>query len=258
MPSKELHLCVVMSDSYLDIYRNIFLRALPREFNNINILHIRDYDAIPGAVATRNFKIVNYQKLEFIAQQLIMHEGDNLLFLDLDIVCFKNFKDEMNIFLEDYDMVFQHNSHYPTMPYCTGVWGLQCNDTNRTFFERQILPRSKPLLLTTEEINHMHHNQIPVPSHWVHFLNGKKKHYDGDQCIVNAALALKDAHPSWNTQRDPIPTAGLLLATYTQDFNGGANPEKCVLYHATGTIQGALEKATHLVEMYEKIRKNIK
>ena len=254
MPSKELHLCVVMSDSYLDIYKKIFLRTIPKEFSDINILHINGYDSEPGAVATQNFKAINYQKLEFIAQQLITHKGDNLLFLDLDIVCFQDFKDEINIFLEDYDMVFKHNPHYPTMPYCVGVWGLQCNNTNKTFFEQQVLPRAKVLLLTSEEIEYMHYNSIPVPTYWVHRLNGIEEHYGGDQCIVNAAILEKQHTNFVQHQHLVAPKVALLPATYTQDFNGGPNPKKCVLYHATGTYRGILEKTTHLMEAYENIK----
>ena len=85
---KDLHLCLVMSDSYFPIYQKIFSRTLPDEFDSVNILHIRNHDSLPGLVGEENFKYINYKKLEFVAKQLIIHEGDNLLVLDIDIVCF--------------------------------------------------------------------------------------------------------------------------------------------------------------------------
>ena len=58
---KELHLCVVMSDSYFDIYKQIFHKTLPMEFGSVNILHIRDLDSEPGAVGEDAFKIMVFQ-----------------------------------------------------------------------------------------------------------------------------------------------------------------------------------------------------
>jgi len=244
---KDLHLCVVMSDSYFPIYQKIFNKTLPREFDSVNILHVRDCDSVPGAVGEENFKIINYKKLQFIAKQLIAHEGDNLLVLDLDVVCFKNFKDEINLLLRGSDMVFQHNQHYENMPYCVATWALQCSRKNINFFDREILPRSKALLLTKDFWDDIVRTKTHVPSKWLHHLNGKQQYLDGDACVVNAAILESDSGKKLNIS--------LLSGAYAQgDGTLPDNPEECILYQAASTGTGASAKATALINVYEHIK----
>jgi len=246
--TKPLHLCVVMSDSYFPIYQKIFKRTLPAEFDSVNILHVRGHDSGPGCVGERNFKVINYKKLEFVAKQLLMHEGDNLLVLDIDIVCFRNFKQEINDLLENNDMVFQHNTHYENMPYCVGVWALQCSRKNLMFFGEEVLPRSTALLLTEERLNELYYNETPVPACWQHRLNGELEHYHGDQCVVNAAILESDLGKELNVS--------LLPDTYALsgqiEFNN--SDKDYVLYHATSGGQTVIEKAETLVGVYEKMK----
>jgi len=245
---KDLHLCLVMSDSYFPIYQKIFSRTLPDEFDSVNILHIRDRDSKPGLVGEENFKYINYKKLEFVAKQLIAHEGDNLLVLDIDVVCFKNFKDEINSLLEDNDMVFQHNRHYENIPYCIGVWGLQCSRKNLMFFGEEVLPRATVLLQTEEQLNAWHYNKTPVPAFWQHRLNGGLEHYHGDQCVVNAAILESVLGKELNVS--------LLPDTYALsgqiDFNNDS--KEYALYHATSGGQTVIEKAETLVGVYENMK----
>ena len=252
--TKPLHLCVVMSDSYFPIYYNIFKRTLPAEFDSVNILHVRGHDSAPGLVGEHNFKVINCKKLEFIFEQLKAHQGDNLLVLDLDIIFFKEFKDEINFLLEKNDMLFQHNPHYDSVPYCVGVWALQCSQKNINFFEKQILPRSKTLLLTGEECVQVAKYAWEDPDKWldvyknfVHTLNGKQEIYSGDQCVVNSAIL--------ESSMGKDIKVVLLPDTYTQDASGGKDPKNCVLYHATGVEQDIVNKATHLVNAHERIMK---
>jgi len=244
---KPLHVCVVMSDSYFPIYEKIFKRTLPEEFDSVNILHIRDYNSSPGRVGEHNFKVINYKKLEFIAKQMLTHEGDNLLVLDIDIVCFRNFKFEINNLLEKNDMVFQSNPPGPkTLPYGIGVWGLQCNKKNIMFFGHEVLPRASVLLHTEKELNDLYYNKTVVPSYYMHRLNGEPaEHYAGDQCVINAAILESDLGKELNVS--------LLPDTYALsgiDFNSSKN---YALYHATSGGQTAIEKAQILVNIYEKI-----
>ena len=247
---KDLHLCLVMSDSYFPIYQKIFSRTLPDEFDSVNILHIRNHDSLPGLVAEENFKYINYKKLEFVAKQLITHEGDNLLVLDIDIVCFRNFKDEINSLLEDKDMVFQLNQHYENMPYCIGVWGLQCSHKNLMFFGKEVFPRAEVLLYTEEQLNNFYYDKTPVRSCWQHRLNGELEHYAGDQCVINAALLESDLGKELNVS--------LLPDTYAlsdqMDFNSSKD---YVLYHATSGGQTIKDKAQTLVDVYEGIKSRI-
>jgi len=246
---KALHLCVIMSDSYFDIYQKIFNRTLPDEFDSVNILHVRDHNSLPGAVGEENFKYINYKKLEFVSKQLMMHEGDNLLVLDIDVVCFRNFKNEINSLLEDNDMVFQYNPHNENAPYGIGVWALQCSRKNMMFFGKEVFPRAEVLLYTEEQLNQRYYNKIPVPSCWQHRLNGKLQHYAGDQCVINAALL------EGEFQKD-IKVA-LLPNTYALHGLEPENPKDCVLYHATSGGQTVKDKAQTLVNVHTAIKRKM-
>ena len=257
---KELHVCVTMSDSYKEIYDKIFLGLLPDEFKSVNVLYIRDFDSEPGLVGERNFKVINYKRLQFIAKQMIMHEGDNLLVLDIDAVFFRDFKDEINTLLEDNDMVFQH-SPQNRQPYCIATWGMQCSRKNMDFFHKEVLPRSEALLITKEEWDVLykdfmnsrapgqpHHDilsNLGVPPMWLYSVDGVPTYYDGDACVVNAAISESDLGKELNI--------ALLPDTYTLDPRGGPRPEECVLYQCTGN-QGTTEKAIALVNTYHHIK----
>jgi len=248
---KDLHLCVVMSDSYFPIYQKIFSKTLPGEFDSVNILHIRDRDSLPGRVGEENFKYINYKKLEFVAKQLITYEGDNLLVLDIDIVCFRNFKDNINSLLENNDMVFQRNPPgWENLPYGIGVWALQCSRKNLMFFGKEVLPRAEALLQTKEQWEELCYNKIPIPSYWQHYLNGEQEYYAGDQCVINAAILESDLGKKLNVS--------LLPDTYALsgqiDFNGFKD---YVLYHATSGGQTIKDKAQTLVDVYEGIKSRI-
>jgi len=243
---KPLHLCVVMTDSYFPIYQNMFSRVLPRDFNSVNILHVRDYDSRPGLVGEPDFKTINYKKLEFVAKQLVTHEGDNLLVLDIDIICFRSFKQEINKLLESNDMVFQCNPPGPTtLPYGIGVWALQCSRKNMMFFEKEVLTRGE-VLLYGDRLNEFFDNKVPVPLNWMHSLNGHPEHYAGDQCVINAAILESDLGKELNVS--------LLPDTYALsgqiDFNSSKD---YALYHATNGGQTAEEKAKTLSDVYHKM-----
>jgi len=246
---KPLHVCVIMSDSYLPIYQKIFNRALPTEFDSVNVLHVRNHDSNPGLVGERNFKVINYKKLEFVTKQLLTHEGDNLLVLDIDIVCFRNFKQEINDLLENNDMVFQRNPPGPkTLPYGIGVWGLQCSHKNLMFFGREVIPRAAALLETGEQLNEWFQNQTPVPACWQHRLNGELEHYHGDQCVINAAILESSLGKELKV--------ALLPDTYALsgqiDFNNSS--KDYALYHATSGGTTVAEKAQTLVDVYERYK----
>ena len=247
---KELHLCVVMSDSYFDIYKKIFHKTLPMEFGSVNILHIRDIDSEPGAVGDDAFKLINFKRLEFISKQLAAHKGDNLLVLDLDAVFFRDFKADINKLLETNDMVFQYNPHTEHQsPYIIATWALQCSQKNIDFFDRQIMRRAESLLLSKEEWDAKQARGDKVPGYWFSHRKEGQTHLDGDGCVVNTAIL-----ESKFGQELKIAT---LPETYTMDSEGGSNPEECVLYQSAGVARGIQEKAVSLVKTFKHIRGKI-
>lgn len=248
MTTKQLHLCVCMSDSYFPIYQEIFNPTLPAEFDSVYILHIRDCDAEPGHVGEKNFKNINYKRLHFITKQMKMHEGDNLLVMDLDVVCFRDFKEEINTLLEHNDMVFQHNPHYETMPYCVATWAMQCTEKNMHFFEEEILPRTEALLVTKDLWDHIREKEILINRKFVHYLNGKQEYFHGDACLVNAAIQESDLGAQLNV--------ALLPPTYTQgDGTVPPNGLDYALYQSAATGHGIDAKRGALRHIYQEMKK---
>jgi hypothetical protein len=247
--TKGLHLCVIMSDSYFPIYQKIFNRTLPAEFTSVNILHLRDWNSVPGAVGERNFKMINYKRLELVYTQMKLCRGDNLMILDIDAVCFQDFKGQINKLLENNDMVFQHNPHYKTKPYCIATWGLQCNEKNINFFENEVLPRAESLRVTKEMWSNIYKTGRKVPGKWFHHLDGKQTYYDGDACVINAAIL--------ETKLGQQLKVKLLPDTYTQESDGGQSAKNCVLYQSAGEAQGVEEKISALTIAYDNIKRKM-
>tara|TARA_R110000824_G_scaffold119818_2_gene274210 strand:+ start:1205 stop:2041 length:837 start_codon:yes stop_codon:yes gene_type:complete len=268
--NKKLHVIACITDSYFYIYQTLFNKTLPQEFDSITLFHVRDNQTLPGQVGTDNFKKINYEKLHFIRRQMTASSGDNLLVLDLDIVFFRPFKQIINEALNEYDMAFQYDTsdnHVANV----GVWAMQCSQKNIDFFDKEILPRAEALLLTREEFNEKHANDRgdwTMDSGWrtqwsprlagaLYEQWGKNNHnkkreaiaFDGDQCVVNAAILT----PRYGHNIDIC----LLPNSFSQGhLDGGKNPKKCVLYHAVGS-SGVKEKIKHMQEKFFEISNKI-
>ena len=229
---KNLHLCTCLTNSYRRIYNGIFLNTLSavgsNDFDAINVLQILDEEATPGSTGQKNFRKINYRKLHFIYQQVKSHLGDNLMFLDLDVVFFSNFKQEINNLLESNDMVLQDNDDWLNV----GVWAMNCNEKVVTFFEEHVLPLSEVLLkdLGTEK-----HNLFGTPHDYV-----------GDQDVVNVAIRKSD-----------IKAAALPIKYYSNHLKDykfpDYVPEGCVLFHATNCGSGETRKINMLAHAFNEI-----
>ena len=259
--NKKLHVIACITDSYFDIYRDLFDKTLPLEFDSVILYHSRASKSLPGAVATPHFKKINYEKLHFIRSQMNAFKGDNLLVLDLDIVFFKNFKNHINHLLTQNDMVFQ----YDTSDNCianVGVWAMQCSSKNMDFFDKEILPRSHALLLSQKQFNHMLGGKMWditkdwkfawAPRYSADILSSHNKNYepvgamafDGDQCVVNAALL--QPHYGHN-----LSINFLDKQCFSQVYNEENFSKNIALYHAVGA-QGQ-EKYSHMEKVYFEI-----
>ena len=235
--NKNLHLCICLTDSYKNIYENIFLPTLNKycgEFENIEILNINDVDSSPGNTTDNNFRQINYKKLHFIYEQILKHFGENIIFLDLDIVFFKKFKDEINDMLETYDMVLQENDNWLNV----GVWAISCNQKVKEFFEKDLLPLSNTLL-------------SPI-GQYTHNLFKEESGFGSDQDVVNVAIQkTKDIEVG----RLPVK----YYSNHLRDYKFPDNiPKDCVLFHATNCGFGQHSKSQLMLKAFQEIYKKNK
>lgn len=233
---KELNLCTCLTANYKEIYKKIFLKTLnihgnfAEDYKNISVLDIADLDSMPGATGSVDFRTINYRKLHFIYELIKKYYGQRLMFLDVDIVFFTEFKNEINNLLDEYDMVLQENDEWLNV----GVWAMNCNDNVKTLFENKILPLSNVLL-----------KEKGVEKH---DLFGEPHDYTGDQDVVNVSIKQSDI----KVGRLPIKYYSNHLKNYKfPDYV----PKDCVLFHATSCGAGIENKVNLMKNAYFEILK---
>ena len=231
-PEKQLHICSCLTDSLKNVYNGMFLPTLAdncKEFDHIDLLQILDRgEAQPGDTGNRKFMAVVYQKLHYIYSQIKAHLGDNLIYLDVDIVFFGPFKSEINKLLERYEMVLQDNDNWLN----AGVFAMRCDEAVLKVFENYILPLSENIL--------KEHGSA------THDLFGEPAPYYGDQEVINIAI------------RDSGISAGKLPITYYSNHLKDHSfpsyvPPGCVLFHATNCGTGEFNKGIMLKTAYDGI-----
>ena len=107
-----------------------FLSTLPPEISNMKILYLNDMDNVRYSSAT---KLLEKRKLEMLCDEIRANMGDNIFFIDGDVVFAHgvNFKAEINGLLEEYDLAFQFNDKW----YNFGIFALSCNERTLEYFE---------------------------------------------------------------------------------------------------------------------------
>ena len=224
--SKELHVFTIGTKSYIKIIDEYFLTTLPPDIDYMNILYFHDMEDI-HRTGTAPFEI---KKLERILHEIRAHMGHNLFFIDGDVVFAEGapFKDEINEFLEEYDVLFQFNDLW----YNFGVLAIACNERTEEFF-RHFLEVESPKI---------------VESHRLH-----------DQHVVNAMLGIYHPHAGFKVevQREfkfeELKHAHLPLTYFANHFSDlkypDSVPEDVILFHATNTIN--MEKKIKLLSDFK-------
>ena len=271
----DLILCAVVTKNYASIFEHLFLPTVPPSFKEIIVLQViepEDKLAIPGNVATPNFKKINFLKLCFLQDLIKLNMGKKLLILDVDIVCTADFKDYISVKLDECDLVFQQqNDPEANGRVNVGVFGINCSEKVLTFFEMEVEPRARALLREISHDTMVDMSSMLRPEIDFVKVNNllKKKGYggieeylqsrplesglfqemisacdpknageiipSGDQCIINNSLFYSfEVHSNITFNLLPKTFFQGGLAT-KQPFTSPYNlPDSCALFHAIG------------------------
>ena len=204
----QLRVLTTVSKSYVSILDEYFLATLPKEVENVKILFL-NVDSFIGSSAAHVFET---KKLEFLCEEIKAHMGDNIFYIDGDVVfAYESpFVDEINGLLEEKDILFQFNDQW----YNFGVFALKCSAKTLEYFE------------------HMLH--VEMEKH-------KNNAHIHDQHICNAMLGVQDFDPVPEVEKvfENIAHGSLPLRYFANHFRGvhypGDVPEDVVFLHATNT-----------------------
>jgi len=140
---KKINLLAIYTNSYEEIYKKYFLKTLPNEFDSVTVEHILNFDSNPGSVGEFNFKNINFKKLNLIYKNIKANLGEILIVSDLDIIFFKEFKEDVLNLLQENDILLQDNGN---KEYNVGFITIKCTDKVVKFFEEIVIPMSKEIL----------------------------------------------------------------------------------------------------------------
>ena len=111
MSNKELTVLTLVTKSYVTLLHDYFLTTLPAEIEKMKILYVNDFDNCRyNSVA----KFLEKKRLEMIYKEIKANMGNNLIFIDADVLFASKtkFQDEINEILENYDLAFQFNDDW--------------------------------------------------------------------------------------------------------------------------------------------------
>jgi len=121
-----MQIMTYLTKDYLNIINEFLLPSLPKEIKKIDIVYSTRKDF------TWLDKENMILRLEAARDKIQGYQGDQLLFVDADVIFFKNFNIENSLnLLKSNDILFQING---TWPYNTGVWLANCNQAVLNFF----------------------------------------------------------------------------------------------------------------------------
>ena len=130
MSNKELTVLTLVTKSYITLLHDYFLTTLPAEIEKMKILYVNDFDNCRyNSVA----KFLEKKRLEMIYKEIKANMGNNLIFIDADVLFASKtkFQDEINEILENYDLAFQFNDDW----YNFGVFAISCNERTESLFK---------------------------------------------------------------------------------------------------------------------------
>lgn len=128
----EVNLLTVCTTTYNRVLNELFIPTIPKSFDSITVEHYLNDDAVPGVIDSDNFKKLSYKKMVLIHQHIKMNFNKVLIFCDIDIAIFRDFKDDILNRIVDYDILFQDNTNGT---YNCGLMVFKCSEKVLNFWE---------------------------------------------------------------------------------------------------------------------------
>lgn len=211
----ELKLYTIVTQSYKDIFNDMFLPRVPKSFDKITVDYYMNNDAIPGNVDSNDFKNLSLKKMKLMHHYIKSNFGNVILFCDTDIVFLQDFKDDLLNRIKDYDILFQDNSNDT---YNCGFIVFNCSDKVLKFWE---LIMSNYNENTTKYINEqMAINELIHPTDIKHGYLPKSYYANSTWCNPFNESSLSNAV-------NLIPTDAVLVHCIATD--GGERGKKIIM-----------------------------
>ena len=116
----------ICTKSYENIYNDLFLTTMPESLKeDLTVVHLNDIDGIHGNVMSDEFKRITFKKVELIHQWIKSNIGNVIVFCDLDIVFFRDFKEDILNQITNYDMLLHG---YDENNYNVGFMAFKCSE----------------------------------------------------------------------------------------------------------------------------------
>jgi hypothetical protein len=206
---------------FLGIAQEFLLPSIPKEFNTIDITYTTLED-----VSNLNKKGM-ITRLEAGRDKILAYRNKYLMFVDADVIFYKNFSSEKAIsLLKNHDLLFQLNGEWP---YNTGIWLARCTEDVYWFFNRWIDEIRKQ-----DTVNIFNSDQA--------FLNKMLKEQKAIRHthlpVQYSASHMDNIYLSYQTIGQPRPS--------TKEFGMYKYiPQDTILFHATGAY--SIEEKKHVL-----------
>jgi len=128
----EVKLITYYTESYKRIFNELFIKRIPPSFEPIVVDYVPDINSVPGFVMSDTFKTLSFRRVELIYNHIKSNMGNVVIFCDVDIVFFKDFKEDVLERIKDYDILFQDNTNGT---YNCGFMVFMCSEKTLKFWE---------------------------------------------------------------------------------------------------------------------------
>src|SRR5574343_346876 len=141
-----LKVLTMYTQNYYDLFNKYWLKTIPTDIENIEIFKPDNLDLDANKLSNNgkpieNFKRLMYLKICWQLEVIKKNIGNNIFYIDGDIIFFNSFKDYINEYLKYHDMILQNNNN----DWNIGVWGIKCSDRVIILFE-EIIPKIEELI----------------------------------------------------------------------------------------------------------------
>jgi len=134
---KDLHIYTMADNSYLTLLNDTIIPLLPPSVPAFNIIRVPEQlDNLAGNTYNAEYRDLMMFRLEKYLEILKRHEGEQVLFLDADVVIYGDFIDDLKERLKEKDFLAQHHTNEKT--FCAGIMAFNSNERTIHFWEEAV------------------------------------------------------------------------------------------------------------------------
>jgi len=128
----NINIYTICTPSYKGMLNDYFLPRIPKSFSHTTVAYLNNDDAIPGYTTSPDFKKISFKKMRLIHHWIKSNIGDVIIFSDIDIVFFRDFKEDILTRITEYDMLIHG---IEVCNYNAGFMVFKCTDKVLKFWE---------------------------------------------------------------------------------------------------------------------------